>query len=584
MTSETFSIFDEFPFPATPSLKRLAFPRGLNRSVTACFLRTALQHLTRLQCISMNLYLEDFPTLPSLHTLELFGFHMKIPLPAICARCPRLRELAHNHSLFAWHFHDLVEDVVLRILALCEIYPVVSLGQTNKYFHHISLQKSVWFVLLVDLRARGFLHHTSISDLRALSAQELIGLAKHLQIGPATWLPPPPSLIPEPPKKAGSQLRSSVRRWIGKSGNLPVPEFPSPQVSKQLVLYPSIPYLDSEKEAKVLRGGQYVLFKVLACLRVVDTALIWTHQSTIPNLSVSAFEFAAETDEDDGTVKIFIGERIQKLNGVRTTSSTWTSGREHSKQSTPLPLTRPFRENPFFNFRLCGDFATVGLYQDFVFECMVINWRRNISFRLTSSNPLLVEIIPGYLIFTTRAVAGEQVVGQDLCVSTLDSLEKYWAGPTGAASDHPISVKDLDTVISERTSLKNPTSALLNVHESVVQRGTYRFWLYLSNQKRATLQSYRLALEGGGLNWRYGTFHDAEPNMISATISHSGHRAVRMDGDRVRIIPPSREDKHLMIDLPGVDLPEAGERVELSAYNETLSYTTSSSVVVLYFR
>ncbi|KAJ6599909.1 hypothetical protein DFH09DRAFT_1355927 [Mycena vulgaris] len=491
------------------------------------------------------------------------------------------------------HFHDLVEDVVLRILALCEIYPVVSLGQTNKYFHHISFQKSVWFVLLVDLRARGFLHHTSISDLGALSAQELIGLAKHLQIGPTTWSPPPASLTAEHPNKSGSQLRSSVRRWIGKSGDLPVPEFPTPQVSKQLVLYPSVPYLSSEKEAKVLRGGQYVLFKsigdsngtnnrVLACLRVADTALIWTHQSTIPNLSVSAFEFAAETDEDDGTVKIFIGEQIQKLSGVRKTfieivHLDLRTGAFETIHAAPTHET--FRSNPFFNFRLCGDFATVGLRQDFVSECMVINWRKNTSFRLTSSNPLLVEIIPGYLIFTTRAVAGEQVVGQDLYVSTLDSLEKCWAGPTGAASDHPISVHDLPTVISERTSLKNPTMALLTVHESVVQRGTYRFWLYLSDQKRATLQSYRLALGRDVFDWRYGTYRDAEPNTISATISHSGHRAVRMDGDRVRIIPPSREDKHLMIDLPGV-----GERVGLSAYNETLSYTTSSSVVVLYFR
>ncbi|KAJ6599900.1 hypothetical protein DFH09DRAFT_1504208 [Mycena vulgaris] len=115
-------------------------------------------------------------------------------------------------------------------------------------------------------------------------------------------------------------------------------------------------------------------------------------------------------------------------------SSTWTSGREHLKQSTPLPPTRPFVRTRSSTSDSAGTSPPS--------DCTKL-----------SSNPLLVEIIPGYLIFTTRAVAGEQVVGQDLCVGTLDSLEKCWAGPTGAASDYPISVHDLDTVISERVEL-----------------------------------------------------------------------------------------------------------------------------------
>jgi hypothetical protein len=222
-------------------------------------------------------------------------------------------------------FDDLVEDVVLRILARGEIFSVVSLGQaspmfskrvladpcqTSKYYHQLALQKNVWFSLLVDVKSRGFLDHISVSELRDLSSVDLITLAKTSQNGPTTWSPPPGRLTAEPPTTG---LRKSLRRLAGKSSE----PFPIPEVVKRLILHPTTAYLLSAvNRAALLRGGKFVLFNndyQLECWRVEQDALIWTYRSDIPHLTPKVFEFSAEVDEGGETVRIVIGQNVQLL-------------------------------------------------------------------------------------------------------------------------------------------------------------------------------------------------------------------------------------------------------------------------------
>ncbi|KAJ7670363.1 hypothetical protein B0H17DRAFT_1085921 [Mycena rosella] len=85
-------------FPAIPSLKRLGFHRVVHGTVLT-LLQMDLQGLTRLQCSPSTLSLAEFralPSLPSLHTLDIFGSRSTIPFPTIFSRCPRLRELSYD--------------------------------------------------------------------------------------------------------------------------------------------------------------------------------------------------------------------------------------------------------------------------------------------------------------------------------------------------------------------------------------------------------------------------------------------------------------------------------------------------------
>ncbi|KAJ7093467.1 hypothetical protein B0H15DRAFT_159301 [Mycena belliarum] len=82
--------------PAIANLKRLAFPPLLRRAMPSSLFWMNLQGLTRLQCSPTNLALEEFPTLPSLRVLEIFGSRSIILFPVIFSRCPRLHELCYD--------------------------------------------------------------------------------------------------------------------------------------------------------------------------------------------------------------------------------------------------------------------------------------------------------------------------------------------------------------------------------------------------------------------------------------------------------------------------------------------------------
>ncbi|KAJ6599911.1 hypothetical protein DFH09DRAFT_1355929 [Mycena vulgaris] len=91
---QPFNMDASLEFSDIPSLKRLAFPQA-QRSMASSLLRMDMKHLTRLQCSPLNLP-EDFPLLPSLHALELFGSRSNIPFSIIFSRCPHLRELSYD--------------------------------------------------------------------------------------------------------------------------------------------------------------------------------------------------------------------------------------------------------------------------------------------------------------------------------------------------------------------------------------------------------------------------------------------------------------------------------------------------------
>jgi hypothetical protein len=82
---------------APPGLKTLGLPvQGRSASAPSVLLQMDLRGLTRLQCTSVHLLSDEFPFLPSLHSLEIFGSGTPIPFPLIFTRFPCLRELSYD--------------------------------------------------------------------------------------------------------------------------------------------------------------------------------------------------------------------------------------------------------------------------------------------------------------------------------------------------------------------------------------------------------------------------------------------------------------------------------------------------------
>ncbi|KAJ7636756.1 hypothetical protein FB45DRAFT_907264 [Roridomyces roridus] len=83
---------DRWTLPPLPRLRRLSCLVFTNHPV----FRLDLQNLTRLACSPLHLRRPDFPTLPSLQTLELYGSFLGIDFSDRLARFPALRELCYD--------------------------------------------------------------------------------------------------------------------------------------------------------------------------------------------------------------------------------------------------------------------------------------------------------------------------------------------------------------------------------------------------------------------------------------------------------------------------------------------------------
>ncbi|KAJ7211014.1 hypothetical protein C8J57DRAFT_1483975 [Mycena rebaudengoi] len=406
--------------------------------------------------------------------------------------------------------------------------------QTNRYHHRLTLQRTVWFSLLVDLQNRGLLDHTSISELHDLSASDLIKLAKTIQNGPITWSPQEDRVDASTPHiTLRSRVRKLVWRWMKRAPapqRFPPPTAAKPEISKQFVLHPAIPngpgIVALENEAKLLRGGKYVLFRnwrSLQCWQVKEGTCLWTYTSAVPY--ASPYVFAAEVDPDGEGANIVVGLRTYVPN-------------EMGQKKT--------------------------------------------SFRLGSSNgSLLIDIIPGHIIFSMSIPLGREAI----CVSAIDSLEQYWAGPDGADTETPVNVQDIPILISEPIApvrYQNLNDRVLTAHESPVHRSAYRIWLYYtSDSKHAILLSYRLVVkEDGTLEFRQQSCRDTKLQQFGwcFAITYSGH-SLFSTGLNLRIIPPQPQAELLM-----VETADAGDYMDVAAYSGALTYATHESVVISYFK
>ncbi|KAJ6571165.1 hypothetical protein B0H19DRAFT_1255155 [Mycena capillaripes] len=296
---------------------------------------------------------------------------------------------------------DMAPEVLSSILACCDIASVVSAGQTCKYLHDIAFHKSLWVVLLENLRRRSILDETSTPDLKELSTDELIQLVKRLLNGPATW-----------------------NYQNADSG---------PEVSRQITLHPS---LTGRRPAykncvELLPSGRYVLFtnqETLHCWSVADDRLIWKYTSADPYARV--LDFAAEESKGGNSLILMIclhtnpsGVGRERKNFVEIV----TVDLRNETQNVLLTALSPDSGNRFQGPVIRGALAAVLIVARRSY--MVINWRTQSYFlfdchgrSFISSSPV-VALISHHLVLKALSVDEEDQIH----VISHDALHPYWA-------------------------------------------------------------------------------------------------------------------------------------------------------------
>ncbi|KAJ6616039.1 hypothetical protein B0H10DRAFT_2038547 [Mycena sp. CBHHK59/15] len=481
-------------------------------------------------------------------------------------------------------FHDLVEDIILRVLEQCEVHDLARMSQTCKYHHHLVFkERSIWVSVVSDLCRRGFIDELSVENLRDLSTEEFIMLVKKSATGPITWSPP--EIQWDTPPTLGQRLRSIIPSSIrGLTGNryhsrtMSITDTFSPEILKRIVLHPTIPtgpgILTWENEAKLLRGGRYVLFnnwRHLECWRCQDDTLLWKHIGGIPYASDG--EFAAEVVKNGKSATIVVCQRTYEPQGPRKNFVTviqldLQTGISEELYVAPCPPTS--FDNSLHAVRVCGDIATVAIDRLAKDQYIILNWRTKSSFRVRGLGPMILDLMPHHIVFSTATASG----GQKICVSGVEALAMYWPGTTDAVSIH-----DIPTIVSERIpNVSRPIDLQIAALESPLQRSTYRIWLYLFGVGHAVLRSYRMSSRVGTFEWHLRSHIARKLDMdYYRAIAYSGH-SQKFNG-RECIIPPRWPSTSVILDLA-----DEGDFVDVAAYSGALTYATHHSLVVLYYR
>ncbi|KAJ7106991.1 hypothetical protein C8R44DRAFT_858085 [Mycena epipterygia] len=497
-------------------------------------------------------------------------------------------------------FLDLPEDVVYHALSMCDIFSVICISQTSKYLHLLGLTPTVWRPLVEDLRNRGFIDRLSAADIRAMSTETLIAVVKRLVVGPVAWSPPKIQSSPQP--TSFSEMLAKLVRLRGQKAAVPDP--PQIQPCGEIVLHPTIPPAlpePSRTTFKVLRGGKYALFcqvqaaTALGCWRVADDSLLGVYYSALSTPRIFDFEAEVFDGGERANIVIVVYAETDNLGFVEIIHWDFGTGKTELLSTTPCTNYQLCPSSP----KICSGLAAVRVYPNNPWAEMyvIIDWPAHQHCKIICPANVgfefCMELIPGFFIVTARPSSPNLTT--EIRVGSVASLSGSWVSlPVEQHNTiEPLPFSSLSLVASNTVT---PTDARiksgrLEVHESPLQRGTYRVWLSIpysvpgahdsgGSTHRALICSFNLStLESGGsqFSWKQRSSVSAVPTACADRILYSGHTQFEPNGIQ-KIFQPDNHSAPITLEMP-----EGTHLALLVPYSGTLAYFTMQTIVLRYF-
>ncbi|KAJ6476848.1 hypothetical protein C8R45DRAFT_365785 [Mycena sanguinolenta] len=452
---------------------------------------------------------------------------------------------------------DLPADIILSIFARCDIASVVSVAQTCRSVHALAFEKSVWIVLLGDLRRRCILDRNCTPNLETLSTAEMIEVVKRLITGPQSWNPGELDSVAEIPTKI--TLRPTI----------------DPQTLTWSI-------------AKLLPSGRYLLFsnmKQLECWSVANDSLVWTYTST-ENIALE--EFAVEETDIDVTIMLCVHTYRDGEPGPNFIEMVKLDFRTVTRTSLQIALV-PDQTETFIDPLIRGALAVVSLKMNTGKNLyMILNPEQKSYCILRGadrdnvySGPC-VAFIPGHILLSEQ---------DRLHLISSDTLDNHWA-PTNdpLVQFSPVLVKDIPKLRTFEASDVEQCFREIYVHESLTRDGDYSFWTYGASRMgdRGALLSYRLSIPThGDPQWCRRIQSVVEPGQVLTrfyqAVTYSGHRLYSTLTPEYTIFSaalPVTSPRTVLVQLP----PDLGPDIDIAPYSGALTYCTESSVEIQYYK
>ncbi|KAJ7148118.1 hypothetical protein C8R43DRAFT_1129268 [Mycena crocata] len=496
-------------------------------------------------------------------------------------------------------FEDLPEEVILLIFTLCDIYTVISSTQTNRYLHRMALERSIWVELVQALRLRGFIDRLSATEIRASSTATLIGVVKRITTGQETW-----------PREHGSRtgIRRKVGSWMSRVPLISQPR--SPQMSAQINIHPIVTGAPTFPHwinpTRLLRGGKYIIFSSwdgVHCWQVETDTWLWSHQTSTPGSMLRSFAAEVENEGKTATVAVCFTAHTQSREKyiLHIVDVDLENGITQDLVTMQFP-----RSNRYPRVSIGGDVAAIAVDRDR--EYVLVNRRTKSCLRISRrvDSAFQLKLIPGFIIFAESGVSRAQ-----LAICAVEALSGHWQRTDDCRTIEPVPVELLPTLASHSLALpcdySNPYSRSdphpakprprrleIVIHDSPLQRGLYRVWVYTHWSEAADMlrQSFHLDVERNNPTLP-SNLHDSTEvvlrprgKYVTAKVEwhweqcmwYSGHRATLVR-DRYRIFPPG-----LGFDFRQPVVEGCHNLLDVAPYSGGIVWASDSAVVISYFR
>ncbi|CAK5275320.1 unnamed protein product, partial [Mycena citricolor] len=339
-------------------------------------------------------------------------------------------------------FHDLNEDVVLRVLSFCDVYTVLTFSTLNRHSHSLTQSTTLWLALAANLGA--YFSDAKIAALRRLPRNGIIEELKKLVCGPAAI-----------------------------SGDLTLTEHSLPDPTGAV---------DGWTKCKVLPGGEFIMLDnidALTCVWRQTGEIVWRKAT----LCLWAYEMDQDSAGDIHLAVLTIGDG--GANPYMTVVHLQrSSGQARVTFSSDVPMRRT---DPIHAVAIHGSYVGA-LWEDGPLRiggAIITNWvtRKWLAVELDAprSTPSM-RILPGHFIFLSAAMkANQQGSYEDILhVYPISRFDGLWKPTHQEWKSHPLSsFRPLlfERLIHNGVCYGDQGDMTMRMHPNPLRDGGYRLTL-----------------------------------------------------------------------------------------------------------
>ncbi|KAF7342572.1 hypothetical protein MSAN_02013700 [Mycena sanguinolenta] len=419
-------------------------------------------------------------------------------------------------------FADLGDDILLNVLALCDVYRVLTVSAIDKRLRGLTQAKQLWLSLIQDSTFRNILElrPSSREELECLSTRELVDLVKHAVIGPPQWWPGGPSSSRTPAYTITCE--TGVEHFWGSYVLLP--------------------------------GARYIVFgshstEDLCMFDIWNGRRVWTFAKE-NNHTCCAIDLVP----GGATARVVVavaGEYVGRGYYIHVEEIDLTTGASHEVFRLGFATQLHSISAIVGDFFLYSPVSSITPFSDV--KSVLVNWRESTYVVLNYGTPTnsAAILIPGHIVAThpyTRAP-----YHQLLTVTALESFAPYWMPLTGITLSDQLLPKTIPITARERQEYhgvplgdSKHTHVTLSITPNAVYEGAYTIVTHtgefpkpstITAQVGALFTGKRLADSGRAVQLTYSLRPPLAPGQASALRLVSAQLATPGMGSGGRIPP-----------------------------------------------